>query len=134
MKTFLTTLLLATLALSSMAAPQRQLSNAPLTANMSTNVAFSTGTANTISVTVAASNNVASIDQTVVTCNTSLDGQNWSYLTQIILTNAGTATAYTMGSVTVGAADQLQLSVSNTTANANLTNYVTIITNKKAKL
>src|ERR1017187_6067098 len=103
MKKPLFVLLVAILPLTAIGAPQRQLSNAPLTQGASTNVSFSTGTAATISVSVDASNNMASADLTVVNVNASNDGQTWSNIGQIVLTNAGTLDVFTTRSVTVGA-------------------------------
>jgi hypothetical protein len=134
MKPLFALLLVVILTAPAIGAPQRLLSNAPLTANMSTNVSFETGDSATISVTVAASNNTASTDQTIVTVNASNDGQTWANIGTITLTNAGTLDVSTIGSVTVGAADVVQLCISNTTSSASLTNFCTVITNKKAKL
>lgn len=134
MAALVTTLLLATLALSSMASPQRLLSGAPLTVGTSTNAALSLGDCSTVSVEIDASNNTDSTDQTIVNVNGSNDGVDWNPLATITLVNAGTLTASVQTNLTAGAIDQLQVTISNTTVTANLTNFVTVTTNGKRKL
>lgn len=139
MKTLFAVLLLVIIPLASQGAPARVFSGVALDAidgyAVTNSNLYSLDGSATVSVDLSTSNSAATTATTVFTADTSDDGVTWSSSGAIItITNAGTSVTSMTTNIVVGAAALWRVSVTYNNTSDTVTNFVTVILNKKRKI